>query len=303
MSGADGLALVSAPCHLGLRPPAPGREPGVWRMPAVLLEAGLAARLAPRVRLDLPVPAYDFAPQPGTAYRNGQGLRAFSALLADALGPVLDAGNFPLVLGGDCSVLVGCLAAVRRRGIPGLVHLDGHSDFRHPGNFDFSADLANAAGADLAIATGRGEDLLTRWDGHFPLVRDEHVVQVGERESRDPDFAWPDIAATAMRRYDIFSLRERGLSAIEAELAQHLRAAGRPFWLHLDLDILDAAVLPCVDSPGSPGLAYGELASLLDNLLRTGLCLGADVTIFDPDLDPSGIHARAVADLLSSAFA
>jgi arginase len=36
--------------------------------------------------------------------------------LADAIGRVLDAGDFPLVLGGDCSILLGAMLALKRRG-------------------------------------------------------------------------------------------------------------------------------------------------------------------------------------------
>jgi arginase len=47
---------------------------------------------------------------------------------------VLDASRFPIVLGGDCSILLGATLALRRRGRYGAAFLDGHSDFRHPRN-------------------------------------------------------------------------------------------------------------------------------------------------------------------------
>jgi arginase len=67
--------------------------------------------------------------------------------LAERIGALRRAGQVPLVLGGDCSLLVAAGLALRRAGRYGLAHLDGHTDFRHPGN---SAACASLAGEDLA---------------------------------------------------------------------------------------------------------------------------------------------------------
>ena len=40
-------------------------------------------------------------------------------------------------------------------------------------------------------------------------------------------------------------------------------------WLHVDLDVLDQGVMPAVDSPGSPGLDFAQLAGLLSRLVDT----------------------------------
>jgi arginase len=61
------------------------------------------------------------------------------------------------VLGGDCSILLGNLLALRRGGRAGLVFIDGHSDFRHLGN---SENGRAAAGEDLAVACGLGDPVI-----------------------------------------------------------------------------------------------------------------------------------------------
>lgn len=68
-----------------------------------------------------------------------------------------DTIEFTLVIGGDCSILLGALAGARQAGPLSLIHIDGHSDFRHPGNYDPEQTLGTVAGMDLALATGRGE--------------------------------------------------------------------------------------------------------------------------------------------------
>ena len=226
-------------------------------------------------------------------------LRAFNLGLAEAVEAVAREGNFPLVVGGDCSVLLGALAGRRRLGPLSLVHVDGHSDFRHPGNYDASATLGAVAGMDLALATGRGEALLTGWPGvPTPLVPDQAVVQLGERESRDADFAWPDVNETAMTRLDVFAARELAVDELLARVRAPLDCKAWPFWVHLDLDVLDQAVMPAVDSPGSPGIDPDVLAQVLRSLVGDDRCCGITLTIFDPDLDPADELANMVVTLL-----
>ena len=68
----------------------------------------------------------------GTGLLNPHGLRDHASRLADAVGAVLDHGAFPIVLGGDCTILLGITLALRRRGRSGLLFLDGHADFYQP---------------------------------------------------------------------------------------------------------------------------------------------------------------------------
>ncbi|VWB99757.1 arginase [Burkholderia aenigmatica] len=296
--GARPIELIAAPSSLGLRPNTAGLEPETWRAPDVLLATGLAARAGARVSR-LAHPAYAVAPQPGTRIRNGLAIREFSLDLAARVADARRRQAFPIVLGGDCSVLLGCLLGNRRAGGNGLVHVDGHSDFFHPGNYDTSTRLGSVAGMDLALSTGRGEPLLTDWpalDG--PLVDDLDACQVGERESESGDFeaTYGDIARTAISRITIQQLLARGPAAVAVELVDWLgaRALGQA-WLHVDLDVLDQSQLPAVDSPGSPGLDFDGLDALLGPLVASGRVAGIDFTIYDPGLDPGHVHADRIA--------
>jgi arginase len=296
------LVVINAPSNLGLRPLFTGHVPGAWRAPAALAAAGLAGALGPTRIVDLPRPDYAIDPQPGTRLRNGRSIRVFNLDLAERVLAAIENGEFPIVIGGDCSILLGALAGARRRTPLSLVHIDGHSDFRHPGNYDPSAALGAVAGMDLALATGRGEALLTEWpDVPAPLVPDDYVIQIGEREGRDPDFAWPDVNDTAITRIDVFIARDIGGEALLVRTRKALDRTGLPYWVHLDVDVLDARVMPAVDSPGSPGIDPNDLAILLQDLLSSPHCLGLDVTIFDPDLDPDGAYAQLIVSILRNA--
>ena len=68
--------------------------------------------------------------------------------LAERVRAVVQEGKFPFVLGRDCSILIGNMLALRRRGRFGLVFIDGHLDFRHPGN-------SKLVGAAAGVLSGR----------------------------------------------------------------------------------------------------------------------------------------------------
>lgn len=293
---------IMAPTNLGLRPLRPGHVPGAWRAPEALEAAGLAAALSIESVVRLERPAYRTEASPGSRIRNGPAIRRFNERLAEIVAGALSAGLFPVVIGGDCSILLGCLSGARGAEPIGLVHVDGHSDFYHPGNYDSAARLGSAAGMDLALATGRGEPLLADWGG-APLVDDALVSQIGERDELDPDYDYRDIEATRIRRFPVRAVKRSGLASVVRSVLAPVEGREPGLWLHVDLDVLDAEIMAAVDSPGSPGFSYAELAELLGRLLASGRVIGLDVTIYDPDLDPDRRHAPRIVDCLAEAFA
>jgi len=158
--------IVLAPSNLGLRPEENGGEPGTWRAPEVLMAAGLKARVGAERVLQLPRPPYVAQEQAGTRIRNGQTLRRFSLELAEAVRTVLTADAFPLAVGGDCSVLLGSLYGARLAGARGLIHIDGHSDFFHPGNYDPARDPTSRYATPIVTTLGQA----FTWSGNNDLT-------------------------------------------------------------------------------------------------------------------------------------
>jgi arginase family enzyme len=123
------IVVIDAPCNLGLRPPALGVEPGVKNLATALRKTGLVERLGARDAGQVEPPGYSPDPDPVTRFRNGASLPGYSAKLADQLVPLITRGNFVLVLGGDCSVLLGTGLALHSLGAYGLAFIDAHDDF------------------------------------------------------------------------------------------------------------------------------------------------------------------------------
>jgi len=298
------VRLVLAPSSLGLRPE-DGKEPGTWEAPRVLMAAGLRHVVDAADVISLERPLYDFEAQPGTRIRNGQTLRRFSLQVAEAVRSALAGRRFPVVIGGDCGILLGCLYGLRLAGGRGLVHVDGHSDFAQAKSYATPQTLGAAAGMDLALASGRGEPLLTAWpDVEGPLAEDADIVQVGERGRDDPLFLqyYGDILTTEITRLDVQDVLAKGIETAARRVLARLQARNLDrAWLHVDLDVLDEKVMPAVDSPGSPGLDYGQLAALTGALAGSGRIAGMDFAIYDPARDPGHAHAPDLVACIAAA--
>ncbi|MGW6564439.1 arginase family protein [Streptomyces sp. NPDC054975] len=285
------VAVVEAPSVLGLRPS------GVQELPQALLDAGLAGvqqggRVEP--------PPYDPRRDAATGVLNPGGIARYSVLLADAVGAVLDEGRFPLVLGGDCSILLGNLLALRRKGRYGLLFLDGHTDFYQP-----SAEPAGeAASMELALVTGRGPTVLADLEGRGPLVRDEDVVVFGFRDADESAAAGMQPLPPELYALDLDDVRAAGVAATARGAVERLTGGGADgFWVHLDVDVLDDAVMPAVDYRQPGGLSWSELEDVLATALADDRAVGLDVTIFNPRLDPDGTIAVRLAECLRRALA
>ncbi|MFE5972312.1 arginase family protein [Streptomyces sp. NPDC056460] len=285
LPGERGLAVVEAPSVLGLRPS------GVQELPdAVLGGVTRVARVEP--------PAYDPVRDAGTGVLNPDGIARYSVRLADVVGEVLDSGSFPVVLGGDCSILLGNLLALRRRGRYGLLFLDGHTDFYQPS----AEPTGEVASMELALATGRGPRRLADLEGLGPLVRDEDVVAFGFRDADESAAAGslplpPRLYALALDDVRAAGAREAARGAV-ARLAER-----EGYWVHLDVDVLDDAIMPAVDYRQPGGLSWAELEDVLRTALGHERAAGFDVTIFNPRLDPSGTVAARLTDCLRRALA
>lgn len=226
---------------------------------------------------------------------NPGGIAQYSSRLADRVGEVIDRGLFPLVLGGDCSILLGNLLALRRRGRYGLLFLDGHCDFYQPD----AEPTGEVASMELALATGRGPRVLSDLEGLGPLVADEDVVVLGFRDAAESAGAGMQPLPDALHAVDLDGVRAVGAAAA----ARH--AVGRlgEYWVHLDVDVLDDAVMPAVDYRLPGGLSWTELESVLRTALADERAVGFDVTIFNPRLDPDGSIAARLVECLRRGLA
>jgi arginase len=291
------IQILSAPSILGLKPS------GVELLSKSLLAEGLIDSLQsayPVVNIPTQNESYSFERDEKTKCLNPSLIHDFSLLLLEQISRQFRNGTFPLVLGGDCSILLGIMPAMKKEGAFGLIFLDAHGDFYEPSQ----STTGEVADMDLAIVTGRGPDILTNVGGLKPYVKDEHVIHIGQRDAEEAKkFGSQDIKDTAIKCFDLNCIQLEGLNKILDEILVSVNAVDiNGFWLHFDTDVLSDDENPAVDYRLAGGLTVKESEYLLRKLIETGKIVGMSVTIFNPKLDTEGEIAAKIASCINKAF-
>lgn len=276
-----------------------GAGRGEERAPALLREAGLAERLGLADGGDVVEPLRDPVRDPTTGVIAATQLVDASRTLRDAVAAVLEGGERPFVLGGDCSLLPGALAGARVAcGALSLWMVDGHPDALDGD----TSPTGEAADMDLALVLGRGHPGLTGLAGEAPIVDPDDVALVGHRPAElDSDVAAElALVPEGVTQTTAPEVRRRGAGRVAwATLAS---GRGRPVWLHVDLDALDERELPAVTYPQRQGLSWAELVELLEPLVAAPDLAGMSLADLDAGHPQARRHAGRVVDALHSAF-
>jgi arginase len=207
------------------------------------------------------------------------------------------AGRRPLLVGGDCPVLLGPVAALREVGsAPGLVMLDGHEDAWPPP----ISPTGEGSDSEVAIALGRVADLPAPLERLLPLLDPSAIAFLGPRDREE-------LAADGVE-----SLRDEvSFFADDVDVSTALGGEDDPaevaigaiatdaFWLQVDLDVLSTSAFSAVDYRQPGGLAWDELDRLAATAVADPRCRGLSVVIYNPDLDPQRTDARKVVDFVS----
>jgi arginase len=271
-----------------------GLRSGVALGPAAILDAGLLDLISGVAAVDLvELQVVGMEPERGPSGLLSE--RALVACLDRAATEIADAigaERFPLVVAGDCPVLLAGLEAIRRSsGRPGIMFVDGHEDAWDAS----SSPTGEASDCEMGLALGD----MPLPDGlafRHPAVAAEDTAFLGPRDGKKIlDAGWRSVA-DRVPFVDGSTLAAAPVGVIASEHAERLRDTTDGWWIHIDLDVLSTEALPAVDYPQPGGLAWMQLHELVDDAIRAGGCRGASVAIYNPELDPDGTGARKVAE-------
>lgn len=265
-----------------------GVDGGVARAPAALRAAGIAERLGARDDGNVALAGL----RPERSARSGllaeEALVSMVGELRLAVEAAYTQGTFPLVVGGDCPVLLGALAASPGAG---LLFVDGHEDAWPPSK----STTGEAADCELGLATGfTTAELPAELGDLLPLVKADDVAVLGARDQAE-------LRASGVPSLPVLMYRDDALHQdLEGRTTEALQRMPERFWLHVDLDVLSTESLAAVDYQQPGGLSWDELASITRQALPSAM--GMSVTIYNPDLDPSREGARRIVEYLGSQF-
>ena len=272
------LGVIGVPSSAGAY--APGQE----LAPRALRDAGLLRQLAAAgIRMidhgDAPI--WRWAPDSETPRaQNAAAVAACAADTAERVRVALAAGDWPLVLGGDCTVGVGTLAGhLPADGSVGLVYLDLHADLNTP------STVGDGALDWMGVAHMLGEPdatpALRDLGGRRPLLRDHEIVLLGFDAGQ----------ATAGERERV---ERRGLAVVPigevaadpagaARRALTLLAACDRLVIHFDVDVIDFTDAPLSENTGrNVGLRQGQAFAALTTVLMDARVSALTVTELNP---------------------
>ena len=288
---------------LGVPSNSAGRGDGPAAAPSALRAAGLldALHAAGGVHdygdVTLPEPSPDRDRTSGLI--DPSGLAAVVVAVREAVERILLDRRFPLVVGGDCPLLLGCLAAARdRSGRTGLLFVDGHEDAYLPEQ----SRSGEAADTEMAFAVGLAEaEWSTQLSSILPVVDAGDVEVLGPRDRRALE---GDGVESIERRVHSFADASRVAGdpgALARAAVEFLAGCPGGFWLHVDLDVLSTEALPAVDYPQEGGIGWDALADIAGAALVDPAAVGWDVTVYNPDLDPQGIGGERIVRFIGGA--
>ena len=273
-----------------------GTRPEMENPASTLREAGLYSlqkRIGERAQDygDLEIPVYEGIRDSHTKVLNLEAWKQTSRKAAIKLHSIQEETDFVIVLGGDCSILLGIFGAfyLSQKRV-GLISLDGHTDYRDPS----SSSTGEPADLELAILTGTGPHELTGLFGPPPLLHSTDAVVCGFRE---PDL----IARSNIHRFDHRGFRKTGASIL-ADQALALLGHLDLLWLHFDVDVLDPTIMP-VSFPEPDGLSINATLEFLSTSIRSQKITGLSIACYHPILDPDLKAAAMIVDMINLALA
>lgn len=214
---------------------------------------------------------------------------------------LLEAGSFPLVIGGDHSIACGTISGLsshyhRRGETIGLIWFDAHGDMNTPG----TTESGNIHGMPLAACLGYGPDPLTCLGERIPMVDPKNVTLVGVRslDAGERDL----VRSTGVRCITMKEVDSFGIHAVMKEAITRATDGTCGFHLSFDLDGADPAVAPGVGTPVPGGISYREAHTVMELVAESRGLLGLEMTEINPILDHQNQTARAAVEFVLSAL-
>jgi arginase len=219
--------------------------------------------------------------------------------LRDTVGRTLEAGRFPVVLGGDHSVAMGTIAGLSRfhrekKEKVGLVWFDAHAD----SNTGETSPSGNIHGMPLAVALGLGAPGLVNLSGSCPMVDGSRAAAVGLRDIDTAERA--NVRASGLGAFTMRDIDERGMRAVMEEAIKRASNGTAGIHVSFDLDAMDPDYAPGVGTPSPGGLSYREAHLAMEMLADTGKVVSAELVEVNPILDQRNGTARLGVELLAS---
>jgi arginase len=253
------------------------------------------------VESDIAVPTLETRKADSHKARFKNEILAVCTDLAEVTRDTMNAGEIPLVIGGDHSIAMGTIAGVsahfrQRDSDIGLIWFDAHGDM----NLPETSPSGNIHGMPLAHLLGHGDADLANILGQRPAVKPENVVLIGVRDIDDNERKF--IRESGINVFTMSDIDELGMADISRQALEMVNANTAGFHISFDVDGCDPTVIPGSGTLVPGGVSFREAHQLLENCANTGRMTSMEVVELNPFLDQANISAERAVALIQSAF-
>jgi arginase len=251
---------------------------------------------------NVPVPFREDAAR--GAQRGARYMGAITDVCVDVAARVrsaLEAGQIPVVLGGDHALAAGSIAGAAAHLAAGghrlgVVWVDAHGDLNTPA----TSRSGNVHGMPLAALLGNGDKAMASIGGAQGAIKGSDLALVGLRDLDQSERAhirkW-NLSAFTMRALD-----ERGLRSVMEQAIGIATKSTAGLWVSFDMDVIDPDEAPGVGTPVPGGMTYREAHLAMEMLADTGKLVGLDMVEVNPVLDQRNRTAEIACELILSAL-
>lgn len=183
--------------------------------------------------------------------------------LREIVGPLIEFGKFPVIVGGEHSLILGSVAACADRYDDlSILHFDAHADCRE----SYEGNPHSHASVIHHIYKGLPNPMIT---------------QVGVRNISAEEIAWLEQEKPRINIFWGHNLDRWNYNEIVSTLSDNV-------YLTIDLDALDSGIMPSTGTPEPGGMSWYQMTDLIKLLCVRKNVVAADIVELSPI---KGLHA------------
>ena len=216
--------------------------------------------------------------------------------LAEQVDTSVRNGEFPLILGGDHSIVLGSVAglssAYSEKNLRlGVLYVDAHGDF----NTADTSPTGNIHGECMAACAGYGIPELVNLYRDGRKVLPENICYVGVRDlDAEEKLLMKEAGVTV---YTISDIDRQGFSEIVKKVKLFFKTRCDVVHISFDMDSLDPSIAPGTGVPVPGGLNYREALILMEEMAVLGTVKSMEIVEVNPILDVRNDTAKMAVTL------
>jgi arginase len=221
--------------------------------------------------------------------------------VADRIYQTLEAGLFPISLGGDHSIAVGTQAGVAkyyrdRKQAIGCIWIDAHADMNTPE----STPSGNVHGMPFASTLGFGPEPLANLFGYAPKIQPQHCVLIGARNLDERERSL--VKDSGINVFTMRTIDEQGMGEVMEKSLAFATHGTAGFVVSFDMDVLDPSEAPGVGTPVLGGITFREAHLAMEMIADSKKMLALEVVEINPIIDIANKTAILAVGLMTSAL-